>query len=413
MSDAHEAQKDRAELMRRLARVTVRVGANVRPGQEVVIEADDVQHAVLSRLIAEESYLAGASLVSVVYWDKQVKRSRLLHAPKESLSTAPDWWNRHMEECVEKEGAYINVYGDPYLGLFDDIDPGRLSLDRMPWTDAYLPLLTESRVNWTVVCGPTAGLAERALGAPDVDRLWDVLVPILRLDAEDTEDAWRQRLAELDRRAAALDRRRFSHIQFNGPGTDLRVGLLPTGKWSPSSFTTRSGARTIANLPTEEVQTTPDCRNVVGTVAATRPVPLAGGAVVEGLRLRFDAGRVTEVEARSNADAIRSLIETDAGASRLGELALVADDSPVASSGLVFGDVLLDENAACHIAVGQAYAQTVDGLPSDPDRQVEMGFNNSEVHQDLMIGGADVAVHGVDNEGHATPIMRDGAWVLD
>jgi aminopeptidase len=407
------ASWDSMELMRRLARTAVRVGANVKPGQDVVIEADDVQHAALSRLIAEEAYLAGARLVSVVYWDKQVKLSRLLHAQQDSLGAEPDWWNRHMEECVEKEGAWINVFGDPYLDLFDDVDPDCLALDRMPWTDAYLPLLTENRVNWTAVCGPTAALAERSLGTSDMDQLWDVLVPILRLDADDTDQAWRARLAELENRAAALDRRHFDHIQFSGPGTDLRVGLLPTGRWRPSSHETQGGTKTISNLPTEEVQTTPDYRSVVGTVTATRPLPLNGGALVDGLRLRFDAGKVVEVDARSNVDAIRSLIETDRGAARLGELALVADDSPIASSGIVFADLLLDENAACHIALGQAYAASVKGLPSDPDEQAKMGFNNSEIHQDLMIGGAEVAVDGVDDRGNPTPIMREGTWVLD
>ena len=182
--------------------------------------------------------------------------------------------------------------------------------------------------------------------------------------------------------------------------------------WLAAGFETAWGREMIANMPTEEVFTTPDNRVADGTVTATRPFQLIGGPTIEGLRLRFEGGRVVEVDAERNADAIRARLDTDPGAVRLGEVALVDGTSPVGRSGRVFNDILFDENATCHIALGNGYGFTVPDLPADPDARAERGFNQSSVHQDLMIGGPEVTVDGLDAAGHATPILRDDVWVL-
>ena len=210
-------------------------------------------------------------------------------------------------------------------------------------------------------------------------------------------------------RSTSVRSRRF---RFHGPGTDLNVGLMRGAQWLCPRFDTNWGRSMIANMPTEEVFTAPDNRIAEGTVTATRPIPLLGGATVEGLRLRFEDGRVVEVDAGRNADALRSRLESDAGAGRLGEVALVDGTSPIGRSGRVFSDILLDENATCHIALGNGYAFTVPDLPGDTDGRAERGFRVSGIHQDTMIGGPEIAVDGLDAAGNATPILREDVWVL-
>ncbi|MGN6869570.1 MAG: aminopeptidase [Solirubrobacteraceae bacterium] len=396
-----------------LARLAVELGANVAPGQDVVVLALDVEHAALAREIAEAAYQANAHYVSVLYWDQHVKRSRLRHADEESLDYTPAWWDRHIEECLERRGASIVVWGDPNPDLLAEIDPTRTGRDSMPLTGALQAMHSSGEVNWTVIPGPSSGMARRLLGTGDVDALWEVYAPILRLDAEDPVAAWREHVVRLRTRAEALNARGFEALRFQGPGTDLTLGLLHGAIWIAAGIATTWGREMIANMPTEEVFTTPDNRVAEGTAAATRPFQLIGGPTVEGLRLRFEGGRVVEVDADRNIDALRARLKTDDGAVRLGEVALVDGTSPIGRSGRVFNDILFDENATCHIALGNSYSFTVPDLPSDPKARAERGFNTSSIHQDLMIGGPDVAVDGLDGAGNATPILREDVWVLE
>jgi aminopeptidase len=400
------------ERTRGLARLAVHVGANVASGQDVVVLAFDIEHAALAREVADVAYRAGAHYVAVIYWDQHVKRSRLLHADPESLGYAPGWWDRHLEELIERRGAHIVLWGDPHIDLLDDVDPERTGHDTMPLTGAMHSMHGGGEVNWTFLPAPTSAAAERIVGAHDVDALWEVLTPILRLDADDPEDAWRRHMDRLAARTGALDERSFAALRFHGAGTDLKVGLLRGARWFCARFATTWGRSMIANMPSEEVFTTPDNRIAEGTVTATRPIPLLGGATLEGLRLRFGDGRVVSVEADRNADALRSVLGSDAGAARLGEVALVDGTSPVGRSGRVFSDILLDENATCHIALGNGYPFTVPDLPVDAGGRAERGFNVSGVHQDMMIGGPETAVDGLDAAGNATPILREDVWVL-
>jgi aminopeptidase len=407
---AHTSILERTE---GLARLAVRLGANVAAGQDVVVLACDVEYASVARAVADAAYEAGAHYVSVIYWDQHVKRSRLRHAPEDSLEFTPSWWDRHIEECIERRSAYIILWGDPQPGLLDDVDPARAGRDHMPLTGPLHAMAGGGEVNWTFVPVPSRGAAQRILGTDDIDALWDVLAPILRLDADDPEEAWRAHIGRLRDRATVLERNEFTALRFHGGATDLTIGLMHGAQWLAGGLTTNWGREMIVNMPTEEVFTTPDNRNAEGIVLATRTFQLIGGVSVDGLRLRFERGRVVDVDADSNADAVRSYLAADDGAIRLGEVALVDSSSPVGRTGLVFNDILLDENATCHIALGNAYPFTVPDLPDDPAERADRGFNVSSVHQDIMIGGPQVDVDGIDRAGNATPILRDDTWVLD
>jgi aminopeptidase len=398
--------------LRSLAELAVRAGADVQPGQDVFVTAWDPAQADVARAVTEAAYLAGARYVSVLYWDGVAKASRIRHAPEGSLEFVPDWYRRNVTEAIERRGAVITIFGDPDPTVFDGTDPARLGRDLMPFIPEIHDLIASGEVNWTCIPGPNPGWAERLFGEPDVDRLWEALAPILRLDSADPAEAWRRHAEMLRDRARGLNERRFAAIRFRGPGTELEIGLIRGHQWLAADFPTKNGARPIVNIPTEEVFTAPDRTRAEGTVRMTRPVLLAGGAVVEGLRIRFAGGRAIEVDADANGDAAREQMAFDEGASRLGEVALVDGSSPVGRSGLVFGDVLLDENAASHIAWGRAYDVSVADLPSDEEGRRALGFNLSDIHQDAMIGGPEVDVYGVEPGGTEVPVIEDDSWVL-
>jgi aminopeptidase len=395
-----------------LAELAVHVGADVQPGQDVVVSAWDPLQAPIARAVVEEAYASGARYVSVVYWDGAAKASRIRHAPDDSLGFIPDWFRRVTTEAVERRSAWISLMGDPDPDVFADVDQDRLGRDQMPYIPEIFEAISSRAMNWTVVPGPTSAWAERLFGSPDEERLWETLAPILRMDAEDPVQAWRDHVAHLTNRAAALNERRFDSVRFQGPETDLSVGLIDGHQWLAGVFPTTWGPVPVVNMPTEEVFTTPDRHRVEGTVRMTRPVLMTGGALIEGLRLRFDGGRVSEVSADTNEEAVRAQVGLDEGASYLGEVALVDNSSPVGRSGILFGDILLDENAASHVAWGNAYELAVAGLPDGREEQERLGFNHSVVHQDAMIGGPEVSVDGLEPGGAAVPIMRDGDWVL-
>jgi aminopeptidase len=397
---------------RRLAELTVQVGLDLREGQDLLILPWDPTQAPIARAVAEAAYQAGAHYVSVTYWDGAVKAARLRHAPEESLGFIPDWFRRSITEITERKGAAVTLTGDPHPEIFDGIPPSRLGRDLMPQIPEVHTLISSGDVNWTVVPGPSPGWAQRLTGDPDVERLWETLAPLLRLDADDPVQAWREHVERLETRARQLNEAGFEAIRFMGPDTELTVGILRGAEWKIGTGETNWGAKGVVNMPTEEVYTSPDRHRVDGMVRMTRPTVLTNGAVVEGVRLRFENGRAVEIDADKNADALRVQMGHDEGASRLGEVALVDGSSPVGRTGIVFGDILLDENATSHIAWGHAYEDTVPGgLPEGREAQEQVGFNISDVHQDAMIGGPGVTVTGVRG-GSEMPVIENDGWVL-
>jgi aminopeptidase len=329
----------------------------------------------------------------------------LEHADEDVLEWSPPWGFAQLEYLHENRGAELGISGDPNPDIYAGIDGGRVGRARpkdLMKRGADI-IFNQRTINWSGMAYPNEGWARKIFGAPDVERLWTLVATAVRLDEPDPVAAWRDHLARLSRRAAALNERRFDAIRFRGPGTDLTVGLYPSSTWNAAEFETVYGHSYVPNLPTEEVFTTPDPTRTEGTVRATRPFSPFGGVVIEGLELRFEEGRAVEVHAAKGEEVVRTQLQSDPGAARLGELALVDGTSRVGKLDVVFFDVLYDENAASHIAYGQGLAMGVDG---------DDAVNESGIHVDFMIGGPEVDVDGIAEDGTPTPILRNDAWVL-
>ncbi len=395
------------ELVRKLAALTVEVGANVQPGQVVSVTIAPGMEPLLYAL-TEESYRRGAKFVDAVVFDGAVKRVRLEHAAEETLSYVPPWYGARLLALGEAHAARIVVTPAVDPGLLDGVDPKRAGQDALPFLAEVFGVINDLTTNWVVIPYATPGWARivhpELEPAAAVDALWSELEHVLRLDEPDPAEAWRERIAELDRVASRLGDLRFDALHYEGPGTDLTIGLLPGSIWGSAKGQTVDGVVHIVNLPTEEVYSAPDPQRADGVVTATTPLDL-DGVIVKGLKVRFERGRAIEIDADENAEALRGRCAIDEGAARLGEVALVDREGRIGRTGTVFRNTLLDENAASHFALGNAYATSVE--PEYRDR-----MNESAVHIDFMVGSNDVSVTGITSDGDRVPVLRGGNWQI-
>jgi aminopeptidase len=393
----------------RLADLAISVGANVQPGQIVGVSAE-LDHQELVHALAASAYDRGAKFVDVWYIDPLVKRARIEFAPEDTLEYVPPWYGERMLALGELRGANIAIRGTTVPGALDGLDPKRAGRDQLPRVRETNVIVNERTVNWTIVAYPTLPWAR--LCYPHLDdeaalaRLWEEVKHVSRLDEPDPLRAWEARLDELERASEALGGAHLDAVHFEGEGTDLTIGLLPTSIWRMARWSTIDGVRHLPNVPTEEVFTSPDPERTEGRVRSTKPLVLSDGTLVRGLEVRFEQGRAVEITADEGAEVLRGRTRLDEGAARLGEVALVDRESRIGQLGTVFYETLLDENAASHIAFGSGFSWAVE---SDEDRA---RVNESAVHIDFMIGGDDVDVTGLTRDGERIPVLRGGVWQL-
>ena len=396
---------DRA-LLTRYADLIVEVGANVQPGQIVWIVAEP-SAAPLVRLVAAAAYERGARFVDPWYFDPYVKRARLEHADPATLSSVPPWYGERLLALGEAHGVRISITPQVPPGVLKGIDPTLAGRDALPAIRENFEVINARTTSWTVVPWASPEWAQTVFPtlAADaaVEQLWERLIHVLRLDEPDPQQAWRLRLQELHDAGRRIDAHQFDAVRFDGPGTELTVGLLPTSRFSSETpgMQTVDGVVHAPNLPTEEIATTPDPLRVDGTVTATKPLDVAGTLVTD-LKVRFEGGRAVAIDG-NNVESLRARASVDDGASRLGEVALVDGSGRIGKTQTVFFNTLLDENAASHLALGNGYAISV----GDEDRS---RINTSEIHIDFMIGSDEVTVTGLGADGSKTTVLRDGVW---
>ncbi|MGB0125039.1 MAG: aminopeptidase [Silvibacterium sp.] len=406
----HEQKLDR------LAEVAIRVGLGLRRGQELVMTAT-LDTLPLVRRITEHAYKAGASLVTTLLTDEESTLLRYQYGENEGFDQAASWLYDGMAAAFKSGAARLAIAGgNP--ALLSQQDPEKVGRANRAVSKAYRPaleLITRHDINWTIVAAATPAWAATVF--PDLpadqalEKLWNAIFTASRADLADPVSAWKEHDADLHRRSARMNEKRYSALHFKAPGTDLRVGLADDHLWLGGGTTAGNGQYCIPNMPTEEVFTTPHKDRTEGHVISTKPLSHQG-TMIEGIRVRFENGRVVEAKASRGEEVLNRMIETDDGARRLGEVALVPHSSPIAHSGLLFNNTLFDENAASHIALGQAYSTCLkDGDKLTPEQLSKLGANDSLIHVDWMIGSGKMDVDGITAEGEAEPLMRQGEWV--
>jgi aminopeptidase len=408
--------------LRRYAELVIRVGLNLQPGQRLLIIGPlanggvALDAAPLVRAVSAQAYDAGAALVEVLWGDESLVTLRYRHAPPESFGLASAWLPGALEEHVQAGHATLSIYAnDP--DLLRSAPPERVSAVQSATAHAVKPFrdaISRNATNWCVVAAPAPSWAARVFpGLPQderVARLAAAIARLCRLDAPDPVAAWGTHLDGLAARTALLNARRYDALRYRGPGTDLRVGLAAGHIWTGGRSTSANGIPFSANLPTEEVFTMPARDRVDGHVQASKPLSY-GGTVIEDFGFTFEAGRIVDVHAARGQEVLRDLVATDPGAARLGELALVPHSSPVSQTGHLYFSTLFDENAASHLAIGAAYAFTIEGGEAMSAEEFERaGGNRSATHVDFMIGSGELDIDGVLADGTTEPVMRAGEW---
>ncbi len=407
--------RDFQQKLDRLAEVAVRSGLGLAQGQELVMTAS-VEALPLARLITKHAYKAGASLVTVLFTDEESTLLRYRYGADATFDKAAGWLYDGMAAAYKSGAARLAITGgNP--SLLSKEDPEKVGRANRAMSKAYRPaleLITRHDINWTIVSAATPAWAAAVF--PDVPadqalgRLWDAIFAASRADQSDPVAAWKTHDEKLHMWASRMNTKRFAALHFKGPGTDLKVGLADDHLWLGGGTTAGNGNYCIPNMPTEEVFTTPHKDRVDGTVTSTKPLSHQG-TLIEKIQVRFEGGKIVEAHAAKGEQVLQRMIETDEGARRLGEVSLVPASSPIAASGLLFLNTLFDENAACHIALGQAYSTCLkDGDKLTPEQLAAKGANDSLIHVDWMIGSEKIDVDGITAAGKAEPVMRQGEW---
>ena len=402
-------------LLSKYADVVVRVGLNLRKGQRLLLRGilDD---APLMRKVTESAYKAGAIYVEPIYSDERITRIRFEHADPETLTEVPSWMVARYEEYYERMDAELAIQSsDPEL--LAGIDPDLIAKNRKAVMQKFEPLRKyENTTNWCVVSTASPAWAKKVFpNVPvkeAVEKLWEEIFASCRIYEADPVAAWMDHREKLQKYRDYLNAQKFTALHYRSPGTDLTIGLPEKHLWQGAQAEFKNGITGIPNLPTEEVFTTPHKDKVDGTVTSTMPLNY-GGVLVEGISLTFENGRAVKVNAKKGEETLKKLIETDENAGRLGECALVPNSSPISQRKILFYNTLFDENASCHIAIGNSYRDTIVGGEDMTDEEfAAAGGNKSLVHTDFMIGSDKLDIDGINPDGSRTPVFRAGEWAV-
>ncbi|GAA3411041.1 aminopeptidase [Paenibacillus hodogayensis] len=399
------------------AELAVRVGINVRQGQTLVVSAP-LSAVELVRLIVRKAYEAGAKNVHVEWNDEQLTRIKYQLAPDEAFQEYPMFRAQGWEQFAENGAGFLSIYS-PNPDLLDGIDPGRVATASKTAAIAlqgWRSYTMAHRVAWSLISTPTpewAGKIFPDLPAAEAEsKLWELILKAVRVDLDDPVGAWKAHNARLAETVDYLNRKQYKRLVYRAEGTDLSVDMPDNHVWHGGSTENEKGVTFNPNMPTEEVFTMPHKDGANGVVRSTRPLN-HGGNLIDNFTLRFEKGKVVDFSAEKGYDTLKLLLETDEGAARLGELALVPNRSPISDTNLIFYNTLFDENASCHFALGRAYPTTVQGGTAMTQEQLTAsGANDSLVHVDFMMGGPDLSIDGIDAEGRVEPIFRDGNWAI-
>jgi aminopeptidase len=401
----------------RYARLLVIHGANIQPGQ-IVNVSGEVAHREFALLVAQEAYKAGASSVILDLAEPRLQKFKLDTVKEEYIGYVPKHVSTKFQQILDDQGATIKLIGPEFPLLLADSDPKRVNAERKAYFQAvksfYEEGIGKSKVHWTIGAVATPAWAKRVypeLNEKDaLSALWQELFKIVRVENDNFLEVWEEHNRKLHLRSETLNKLKIKQIHFKGPGTDLLVGISPRARFKGGTDVGPRGVPFSPNIPTEECFTTPDFRMTSGTVRATRPF-LVNGVLIDGLSLVFEKGEIVSFEAKKGSDTFREYISSDIGAKRLGEVALVGVDSPIFRSGRIFEEILLDENAACHIAVGSAYKFCIEGGENLSESEaLEIGCNESMVHTDMMISSEEVDVSAILSSGETVEIMKSGEW---
>ncbi|RLQ84719.1 aminopeptidase [Planomicrobium sp. Y74] len=403
--------------MEQYAELTVYVGLNVQKDQHVLINTttDTIE---FTRLVVKKAYEAGAKNVHVNYSDPVQTRTHYELAPDEAFTEYPEWSVVQRDEIIEKGGSFLWIDAeDP--DLLTGIPAKRLSNSQKAAGKAlarYRQAVGSDKVAWSIVAIPSEKWAAKVFPdlAPEqqIEALWEAIFKTVRIGGGDAVALWKEHINFLEKRAAQLNDHRFVKLHYSAPGTDLTIGLPDKHIWMSGASKTPQGNPFIANMPTEEVYTVPLKNGVNGFVRNTKPFVYQGN-IIDGFTLTFENGKIVKAEAETGEELLNEMINSDEGAAYLGEVALVPHQSPISDSGLLFFNTLFDENASNHLAIGDSYPTCYEGARDlEREQLAELGLNTSIVHEDFMIGSAEMDIDGITADGSKIPVFRKGNWAF-
>ena len=399
----------------KLANLAVKRGVGLQKGQNLLITAP-IESLPLVRKIAEHAYREGANIVTPLFTDSDITLSRFKFAPNESFDSATDWLYNGMGEAFDNNTARMAIAGDDPM-LLSKMDPEKVSRANKATAKAYKPArerITEFKINWNIISWPGSAWASRVFPDLPLDeaivKLADAIFDASRASVDDPIKAWDDHNHELRIKSNWLNEQNFDALQYNGPNTNLKVGLADEHEWMGGASKAQNGIICNPNIPSEEVFTTPHAYKVEGTVSSTKPLSYQG-TLIDNIKVTFKEGKIIEAHATKGEAVLQKVLKSDEGASRIGEVALVPHSSPISQSGIIFYNTLFDENAASHIALGQCYSKCFKGdVYLSKEEISKRGGNSSMIHIDWMIGSDAIDVDGIDKNGNSVPIFRKGEW---